>query len=76
MGELESLPTQLEETQNKLIDTESTLKNVQTDNECLQRQVKQHTKNIETITTTLGRTKEQLSELQAIHEVRLKSLLI
>ncbi|KAH8326249.1 hypothetical protein KR067_004087 [Drosophila pandora] len=68
MGELESLPTQLEETQNKLIETESTLKNVQTDNECLQRQVKQHTKNIETITTTLGRTKEELSELQTIHE--------
>ncbi|KAH8268498.1 hypothetical protein KR026_007892 [Drosophila bipectinata] len=68
MGELESLPSQLEETQNKLIETESTLKNMQTDNECLQRQVKQHTKNIETITTTLGRTKEELSELQAIHE--------
>ncbi|KAH8293876.1 hypothetical protein KR054_005994 [Drosophila jambulina] len=68
MGELESLPTQLEETQNKLIETESTLKNVQTDNECLQRQVKQHTKSIETITTTLGRTKEELSELQAVHE--------
>lgn len=69
MGELESLPTQLEETQNKLIETEATLKNMQTDNECLQRQVKQHTKNIETITTTLGRTKEELSELQAVHEV-------
>ncbi|XP_017020461.1 protein claret segregational [Drosophila kikkawai] len=68
MGELESLPTQLEETQTKLIETESALKNAQTDNECLQRQVKQHTKNIETITTTLGRTKEELSELQAIHE--------
>ncbi|KAH8246922.1 hypothetical protein KR032_004034 [Drosophila birchii] len=68
MGELESLPTQLEETQTKLIETESNLKNAQTDNECLQRQVKQHTKNIETITTTLGRTKEELTELQAIHE--------
>ncbi|XP_052841367.1 protein claret segregational [Drosophila gunungcola] len=68
MGELESMPMQLEETQGKLIETEATLKNTQTDNECLQRQVKQHTKNIETITSTLGRTKEELSELQAIHE--------
>ncbi|XP_017041635.1 protein claret segregational [Drosophila ficusphila] len=68
MGELESMPMQLEEAQNKLIETETSLKNTQTDNECLQRQVKQHTKNIETITSTLGRTKEELSELQAIHE--------
>ncbi|XP_016989046.1 protein claret segregational [Drosophila rhopaloa] len=68
MGELESMPTQLEEAQNKLIETETTLKNTQTDKECLQRQVKQHTKNIETITSSLGRTKEELSELQAIHE--------
>jgi len=69
MGELESMPQQLEETQNKLIETESSLKNTQSDNECLQRQVKQHTAKIETITSTLGRTKEELSELQAIHEV-------
>jgi len=71
MGELESMPTQLEEAQNKLYETETSLKNTLTDNECLQRQVKQHTKNIETITSSLGRTKEELSELQAIHEVRL-----
>ncbi|KAH8362912.1 hypothetical protein KR084_002927 [Drosophila pseudotakahashii] len=68
MGELESMPMQLEEAQNKLFETETSLKNTQTDNECLQRQVKQHTKNIETITSSLGRTKEELSELQAIHE--------
>ncbi|XP_016951090.1 protein claret segregational [Drosophila biarmipes] len=68
MGELESMPTQLEEAQNKLYETENSLKNTLTDNECLQRQVKQHTKNIETITSSLGRTKEELSELQAIHE--------
>uniref|UniRef100_B3P5C7 Kinesin-like protein n=2 Tax=Drosophila erecta TaxID=7220 RepID=B3P5C7_DROER len=68
MGELESMPQQLEETQNKLIEAESSLKNIQSDNECLQRQVKQHTAKIETITSTLGRTKEELSELQAIHE--------
>ncbi|XP_022212474.2 protein claret segregational [Drosophila obscura] len=68
MGELESLPTQLEETQTKLIETESSLKNMQTDNDCLQRQVKQQTKNIETITTSLGRTKEELSELKENHK--------
>ncbi|XP_017076390.2 protein claret segregational [Drosophila eugracilis] len=68
MGELESMPTQLEEAQSKLFETETSLKSMQTDNECLQRQVKQHTKNIETITSTLGKTKEELSELQAIHE--------
>ncbi|XP_070073697.1 protein claret segregational [Drosophila takahashii] len=68
MGELESMPMQLEEAQSKLFATESSLKNTQTDNECLQRQVKQHAKNIETITSSLGRTKEELSELQAIHE--------
>ncbi|XP_034661910.1 protein claret segregational isoform X1 [Drosophila subobscura] len=68
MGELESLPTQLEETQTKLIETESSLKNVQTDNDCLNRQVKQQAKNIETITTSLGRAKEELSELQTNHK--------
>ncbi|XP_017141753.1 protein claret segregational [Drosophila miranda] len=68
MGELESLPTQLEETQSKLIETETSLKNAQTDNECLQRQLKQQAKNNETITSSLGRTKEQLSELQVNHK--------
>lgn len=69
MGELESLPTQLEETQNKLIETESTLKNVTTNNECLERQVKQQIKKIETITGSLGRTVDELNTLKISHQV-------
>lgn len=69
MGELESLPTQLEETQNKLIETESNLKNVTTNNECLERQVKQQTNKIETITGSLGRTVDELNKLKASHQV-------
>ncbi|KAH8310369.1 hypothetical protein KR044_001000 [Drosophila immigrans] len=68
MGELEGLPIQLEETQNKLIELESMLKNTQTDKECLQRQVKQHTSKIETITSSLGRTKEELNQLKTTHQ--------
>ncbi|TDG51401.1 hypothetical protein AWZ03_002196 [Drosophila navojoa] len=68
MGELESLPMQLEETQAKLIETESTLKHAQTDNECLQRQVKQQTEKIEMITSTLGETRLELQELKVTHQ--------
>lgn len=69
MGELESLPTQLEETQNKLIETESNLKHVTTNNECLERQVKQQTNKIETITGSLGRTVDELNKLKSSHQV-------
>lgn len=72
MGELESLPTQLEETQNKLIETESTLKNVTTNNECLERQVKQQIKKIETITGSLGQTVDELNKLKTSHQVNQK----
>lgn len=69
MGELETLPMQLEETQTKLIATESTLKHSQTDNDCLQRQVKQQTEKIEMITSTLGETKLELQDLKVTHQV-------
>ncbi|XP_034112759.1 protein claret segregational [Drosophila albomicans] len=68
MGELEGLPMQLEETQNKLIEIETALKNTVTDKECLQRQVKQHTSKIETITSSLGRTKDELNQLKTTHQ--------
>ncbi|XP_023164046.1 protein claret segregational [Drosophila hydei] len=68
MGELETLPMQLEETQTKLIATESTLKHSQTDNDCLQRQVKQQTEKIEMITSTLGETKLELQDLKVTHQ--------
>lgn len=73
MGELESLPMQLEETQAKLIETESTLKHAQTDNECLQRQVKQQTEKIEMITSALGETRLELQELKVTHQVSQQS---
>lgn len=69
MGELESLPTQLEESQTKLIQTESMLKHTQTEKECLQRQLKQQVDRIETITSTLGRTKDELDQLKVAHQV-------
>ncbi|XP_030559398.1 protein claret segregational [Drosophila novamexicana] len=68
MGELESLPTQLEESQTKLIQTESMLKHTQTEKECLQRQLKQQVERIETITSTLGRTKDELDQLKVAHQ--------
>ncbi|KAH8388595.1 hypothetical protein KR093_010890 [Drosophila rubida] len=68
MAELEGLPMQLEETQNKLIEIESKLKNTMTDKECLQRQVKQHTNKIETITSSLGRAKDELNQLKHTHQ--------
>ncbi|KAL7728216.1 hypothetical protein ACLKA6_005633 [Drosophila palustris] len=68
LAELESLPMQLEETQAKLIETESTLKNAQTDNECLERQLKLHVSKIETVTSALGRTKDELNQLKTSHE--------
>ncbi|XP_034489045.1 protein claret segregational [Drosophila innubila] len=68
LSELESMPIQLEETQAKLIKTETTLKNMRTDNECLQRQVTQQSSKIESITSALGRTKEELSQLQTSHQ--------
>ncbi|ALC46920.1 ncd [Drosophila busckii] len=68
MGELESMPAQLEETQNKLIETERKLSNVETDRECLKRQVNQQISKIEAITTSLGITKDELSKLQTVHK--------
>ncbi|EDV94386.1 protein claret segregational [Drosophila grimshawi] len=68
MTDLESLPSQLEETQDKLIETQTTLKNTLTHKECLQRQVNQQTSKIETITGTLGRINCELDLLKTTHQ--------
>ncbi|XP_068157739.1 protein claret segregational [Drosophila tropicalis] len=68
LSELETMPMQLEETQNKLIETETKLKNTLSNNESLYRQVKQQTDEITSLTATLGRLNIELTDLKTKHE--------
>ncbi|XP_037956143.1 protein claret segregational-like [Teleopsis dalmanni] len=67
MGEMETLPEQLEESQAQLYETKEQLKNAQTDIQCLERQVKSQAMKIETLSNSLVKTKEQLQNLEKEH---------
>lgn len=68
-GTLESLPEQLEDTQNRLITTQEELKNTLTTKGCLEGQVKLQREKIETVESSLFNTKDELDKLAIVYNV-------
>ena len=69
IGNLESMPEQLEDTQNQLIATQNELKNTQTMKEYLERQVKLQNEKIDTFEAQLSKTQQELKDLTKIYTV-------
>ncbi|XP_067619136.1 protein claret segregational-like [Eurosta solidaginis] len=69
MGSLDGLPEQLEESQDQLYKTKEELKNLYTERDCLNQQLKSLNLKFDSVTGSLVKTKEELEFIMHEHKI-------